>query len=478
MTNHLLPRSTPEAQGVPSTAISAFLQAVEQQKIELHSLVLLRRGHVIAEGWWSPYSAERIHLLYSLSKSFTSTAVGLAIEEGRLSVDDSVCSFFPGKAPGNASEHLRAMRVHHLLSMSTGHVEDALGPSVQRGGDDWLTGFFAAPPEQAPGTIFTYNNIATFVLSAILQKLTGEKLIDYLRPRLLDPLGIEQAYWQENPRGINLGFSGLHITTESIARFGQLYLQQGEWQGQQLVPKQWVETATAKHIATDAEKTGDWAQGYGYQFWQSRHNSYRGDGAFGQFCLILPDQETVLATTAGVDNMQSVLDLVWSHLLPALRDESLPEDVAAQSVLSEQLTNLSIEPTRGEATSPLAVTVSGKRYDFSDSLGDDDFHWLKLHFNEEELVFEGKDDEGEHRLRCGYSEWTPGMTTFRASGDVPVLSSGAWTSPDCFTLEIRYIESPHALTLTFRFEEAHIRVSGRWNVMFGEVEMTEMVGRL
>ncbi len=238
MTNQpQLPRSTPEAQGVSSSAISTFLHAVDQQKIELHSLMLVRHGHVIAEGWWSPYSGERIHLLYSLSKSFTSTAIGLAVKEGRLAVDDAVLSFFPDKAPDDVSEHVATMRVHHLLSMATGHREDALGPSAERGGDDWIAGFFATPPEQAPGSIFTYNNIATFMLSAILQKVTGEKLVDYLRPRLLDPLGIEQAFWQENPQGINLGFSGLHITTEAIARFGQLYLQKGEWQGQQLVPR-------------------------------------------------------------------------------------------------------------------------------------------------------------------------------------------------------------------------------------------------
>ncbi len=185
----------------------------------------------------------------------------------------------------------------------------------------------------------------------------------------------------------------------------------------------------------------------------------------------------MLATTAGVENMQSVLDLVWAHLLPAMSDESRAEDAAAQNALSEQLANLSIMSKQGKATSPLAATISGKRYDFSHNLGDDDFHWLTLRFSEDEVVFEGEDDEGEHRVRCGYSEWTPGTTTFRAPGDVPILSSGVWTAPDRFTLEIRYIESPHSLTLHFRFDEERVRVSGRWNVMFGDVELREMVGR-
>ena len=480
--HHQLPRSMPEAQGIASTTISAFLESVEQRGIELHSLMLVRHGHVVAEGWWSPYSADRIHQLYSLSKSFTSTAIGIAINEGLLSVDAPVLSFFPDKAPKKVHEFVEKMCVHHLLSMSTGHLEDVLDRATEQGDGDWIAGFFAVPPDQEPGSIFAYNNAATFMLSAILQSLTSMKLIEYLRPRLFEPLGITQTHWYENPQGINHGFSGLHITTEAIARFGQLYLQKGEWQGQQLVPKEWVETATTKHIITNPppeDNTPDWGQGYGYQFWQCRHNAYRADGAFGQFCLVMPEQDAVLATTAGAENMQSVLDLVWTQLLPAMGDESLSGDAEVQSKLSHQLEQLEILPTRAETTSQIASSVSGKTYDFSgDPNVGDETELLTLYFHEDHALLVEEDNRGEHQIRCGYNQWLSDTTTFYESEPVPVMSSGTWTSPNTFTLEIRYIQTPHCLTLDFHFDGELLRLSSRWNVMFGSTEMPTIEGHL
>ena len=235
-----LPHSTPEAQGISSTAIYAFVDAIAQEQLELHSLMLLRHGHVIVEGWWSPYTPDRPHLLYSLSKSFTSTAVGLAVDEGLLTVDDAVLAFFADEVPTDVDNHWAAMQVRHLLTMSTGHKEDTFGQMWAQARATWVEGILAVPPDQTPGSIFCYNNGATYLLSAIVQKLTGMTVLDYLRPRLLEPLGIAEADWDSSPQGINLGFSGMYLTTEAIARFGQLYLQKGEWQGQQLVPKAWV----------------------------------------------------------------------------------------------------------------------------------------------------------------------------------------------------------------------------------------------
>ena len=480
MTNHdPLPRSTPEARGVSSSAISAFIEAIEQQNIELHSMMLIRHGHVIAEGWWSPYSADRIHQLYSLSKSFTSTAIGIAIDEGRLSVDDLVLSFFPDKQPEKLNEHLATMQVHHLLTMSTGHLEDALGPTRELGNGDWVAGFFSVPPDQEPGSIFTYNNAATFMLSAILQSLTGVRLVEYLRPRLFEPLGISQAYWYQNPQGINYGFSGLHITTEAIARLGQLYLQKGKWQGEQLVSKAWVETATTKHIATDSspdDEKPDWSQGYGYQFWQCRNNAYRADGAFGQFCLVMPEQNAVLATTAGNENMQAILDLVWEHLLPAMSNQALPDNVNTQSKLARQLERLAIQPAQGKAASQMAATVSGKTYVTHNE--DDESSEMTLHFHKDTCTLIVVDDDGEHSVRCGYNGWTAGTTTFLDTEEVPIVSSGAWTADDVFRLDIRYIQTPHCLTIDFHFDEDDIRVKMRFNVNFGPLELPQAIGRV
>ncbi len=479
-----LPRSRPEAQGISSTAISSFLNAVEQRGLEFHSLMLLRHGHVVAEGWWKPYSSEKVHLLYSLSKSFTATAVGLAIAEGRLSEDDFVTSFFPDDVPEVVSEHLAAMRVRHLLSMATGHVEDTL-ERVANTGDNWVKGFLSLPPERAPGSIFCYNNGATFMLSAILHKLTGIKLIDYLRPRLLEPLGITQVRWDENPRGINLGFSGFHVTTEAIAKFGQLYLQKGMWQGQRLLSEQWVETATREHIpcaSPSGEDVPDWQQGYGYQFWKCQHNCYRADGAFGQFCVVMPEQDAVLAITSAVEIMQDILDLTWTHLLPAMEVAPLAESSEMQGKLSSQLEHLTIAPIKGEKTSPVSQAISEQTYHMKSDENEKNFRTITLHFRDNDCLLRLTDEKQEHQISCGYNQWLTGATTFYTpvnafhTPPTKIEASGAWTDATIFTLKIIYIETPHSLTMTFQFDGETLTLKRRWNVSFGPLELPVLVG--
>src|SRR5947208_682692 len=220
-----LPRSSPEAQGVSSAAVRAFVEAADTKIDALHSVMLLRHGHVVAEGWWSPYDALAPHALYSLSKSFTSTAVGLAIAEGKLSLDDPVLKFFSEDAPPQPSTNLKAMRVSDLLRMSTGHQAEP-----RRGADQpWTRSFLAQPVPFKPGTHFLYNTSATYMLSAAVQKATGQTVHDYLRPRLFEPLGIDRPTWEASPQGITTGGFGLSIRTEDIAKFGQLYLQKGQW---------------------------------------------------------------------------------------------------------------------------------------------------------------------------------------------------------------------------------------------------------
>ncbi len=197
-----LPRSTPEQQGISSAGIRSFLEAVEESNIEFHSIMIMRHGHVVAEGWWAPYAPQWKHSLYSLSKSFTSTAVGLAIEEGHFTVEDPVISFFPEDVPENISSNLGAMQVKHLLTMSTGHAQDTMPGLRNANGDTWVQAFLALPVEYEPGTHFLYNTGATYMLSAIVQKVTGQTLMQYLQPRLFEPLGIEGMDWLSSPEGI------------------------------------------------------------------------------------------------------------------------------------------------------------------------------------------------------------------------------------------------------------------------------------
>ncbi|HEX6846937.1 MAG TPA: serine hydrolase, partial [Chitinophagaceae bacterium] len=241
-----LPRSSPEIEGVSSKGIMNFLDAVNTSKHELHSIMILRHGKVIAEGWWNPYRADLKHTLYSLSKSFTSTAVGFAVAEKKLSVNDKVISFFPDKLPEKISDNLSILTIKDLLSMSAGQAPDPTG--LVAISDDWIKTFFAVPIINKPGSVFLYNSAATYMLSAIVQKVTGQKIIDYLTPRLFQPLGIAGMDWEIDPAGINVGGWGLRAKTEDIAKFAQLYLQKGKWKGIQILPEAWVNEATTFKI--------------------------------------------------------------------------------------------------------------------------------------------------------------------------------------------------------------------------------------
>ena len=485
MTPHeaTLPRSAPEAQGIPSAAVTAFLEAVEQAGCGLHSFMLLRHGHVTAEGWWSPYQPQAPHMLFSLSKSFTSTAIGLAVAEDRLSVDDPVLSFFPAEAPRKPSANLAAMRVRHLLSMSTGHDHDTTAYLWRRRDGDWPKAFLARPVAHEPGTHFLYNTGATYMLSAIIQRVTGVTLLDYLRPRLFEPLGIANPTWETCPRGVNTGGFGLSVTTEDIARFGQLYLQRGMWQGRQLVPESWVAAASAKQVPNDANTNPDWQQGYGYQFWRSRHGAYRGDGAFGQFCVILPDQDAVVAITAGTPNMQAVLDLVWAHLLPAMRSAPLSQNDPAHAALQQKLGGLARPLVAGKSATSVAAQVSGRPYHFATKRAP--LRAVSFDFGSTEDVCIVQDGSGEHRLILGRDAWAAGTTTWNPfearsrAADVrrPIAANGAWTAEDTYELRVHYTETPFCATVVCKFMGDKVKLKFRVNVSFGPTEFPQLTGQ-
>ncbi len=340
-----LPRSTPEAQGLPSQAVRDFVEACDKINT-LHSVMVLRHGRVIAEAWWKPEAPDKPHILYSLSKSFTSTAVGLAIEEGKLNLNDPVLKFFPEQAPADVSDNLKAMTVRDLLTMTCGHDTEPKstggGPSVKQ--------FLAHPVPHKPGTHFQYNTMGTYTLSAIVNKATGKTTLEFLKPRLFEPLGIENPRWDASPEGNSLGGYGLYLRTEDIAKFGQLYLQKGMWNERRLIPQTWVEQATSRQVPNDQEshaKMGpDWRQGYGFQFWRCTHNAVRGDGAAGQICVVMPDKDAVVAITAETGAMQGELNAIWDILLPAFQETSLPEDGAAQNKVKELVAGLVAHPAK------------------------------------------------------------------------------------------------------------------------------------
>jgi len=475
-----LPRSTPEAQGMASASILHFLTELKKRALELHSLMILRHGHVVAEGWWSPYAADRPHMLFSLSKSFTSTAIGLAVHEKRLSLDDLVLSYFPAEAPEQPSEFQQAMRVRDLLTMSTGHAEDTTNKLRQDADGNWARAFLAEPVEHLPGTHFCYNSGATYMLAAILQKVTGEHLLDYLRPRLLAPLGIYDATWENCPRGIATGGWGLKIRTEDIARFGQLYLQQGGGRGEQGVPADWVAAATAFQVANDQGKSdqesaaSDWMQGYGYQFWRCRHGAYRGDGAFGQFCVVLPAQDAVVAITSGVDQMQAVLDCLWEHVLPTFHAEPLANDANSHALLTTALAELTLEPPVGITSSSLERQIAGVQYTEQQEWGQ---AAVSFAFDEEGCTVTLVDEIGEYNLRAGRNRWYESVVRFAPLGDSKVAASGIWQDEQTYEMTCRLIETPFYQTLVCRFSDDQVTVERRVNLSFGAKELPTLHAR-
>ena len=323
-----LPRSTPEKQGVKSQAVIKFLDAVKEKNQELHSFMLVKNGHVISECWWEPYAKQYRHQLFSLSKSFTSTAIGMAVEEGLLTVDTLLSDIFTDEfkqLENRMDEKMAKMTVKNILTMGTGAEYENW--SWGDNGNNIL-GFLQSHLKYEPGSKFFYHTLATYMQSAVITRLTKQKLVDYLRPRLFEPLGIDPV-WEEDNLGISFGGFGLNVTTDDIAKFGQLYLQKGKWNGKQLVSEKWIDEATSKQINNGDDPKSDWAQGYGYQFWRCKPDGvYRGDGAFGQYCIVMPKENSVIAITSNAD-MQKVLDLIWDMLLPALRKNNEPSEDTA-----------------------------------------------------------------------------------------------------------------------------------------------------
>jgi len=433
----LLPRSTPAASGVSSRSIAALLDRIGERSVELHSIMVVRHGHVVAEGWWAPYSAERPHLLYSLTKSFTSVAVGLAIADGRLALDDRVVDVLPDHVPVGISEQARRITVHHLLSMTAGHSTDSLAEAWQLEPDDLVKGFLRVPFSEPEGTRHTYDNATTGVLARMVERVTGCGLPELLDDRVFRPMGIDHAEWDRVASGAAFGFHGLHLTTEAVAAFGELLLRGGVWGDRQLVPREWIELATRPHIETrqldDESRDPDSLAGYGYQFWMSQHG-YRGDGHLGQLCMVVPSHDLVVVVTSGGHGEPPELPgALWQLLLPSMDG---PVSARDDELLAERLRRLSLTPVPGSAGPSGSATA---RIDAS---------------AEDAALPDGTTvavepvDGGWHvrfgpflKVAVGHGEWRESSPLGR-----PVVAAGAWQG-DTFVADLYVITTPHRVRL-------------------------------
>lgn len=464
--SHLLERSTPEAEGIRPDAIDDLVQALDRRRLGVHSLMILRHGRVVAERWWSPYEAGRPHMMFSVSKSFTAMAVGMAQAEDRLSIDEPLLGCFPSYASPAARRNMAGVTVRHLLTMATGHETDTIAVMRALPEEDWVRLFMEVPRVFAPGSHFLYNSGASFVLSALVAARTGHQLLDYLAPRLFEPLGMAPPYWEATERGINLGATGLLLRTEELACFGQLCLQRGRWRDRQLVPSQWVDEATGPRIPTGTEPEDDWAQGYGYQFWRSRHGSYRADGAFGQFALVLADLDVVVAITAGSTDTHQVLGTVWSYLLPGVGHDAPSGAPAERRAPTGADLHGSPPQVRSDALSlpvpeflspdpPTAALVQGRCMRLpANSLGVDA---VTLRFDDDAIILETHDAAGRSEsLPAGRRTWAPGSSEIwphEALDAVVTASRGGWVDEHTLEVHCQCVETPFRRVWRFCFAD-------------------------
>lgn len=434
--------STPEAEGIDPAGIQAFLKGCRENGSDLHGVLLIRHGKKAFSAFFDPYQPEDKRHVYSVSKSWTSTAVGFAVSEGKLSLSDKVISFFPKELPEKISENLAEMEVRHLLTMSCGHETE---PSSRDA--NWAEAFLRHPVPYKPGTHFLYNSMGTYMVSAILQKVTGEKVVDYLKPRLFDPLGISGVTWDCSPQGICCGGWGIHVSAEDIAKLGMLYLNGGIFEGKRILPESWVKEASSNLIDNSPNVQKDWEQGYGYQIWQCQHNCFRFDGAFGQYMVAMPEKDAVLVILSNTPMMQVVMDSLWEHLLPAMQDAPLPEKTVVESNYICPLQELAGRDFAGEwecSENPWNIRHISLRTGMAGGE-------LRLQIGEDETAV---CPFGLHNWQKALCKASPsikgfiGTATFK--GHVGI--AGGWKGSKLL-LQIRHRESPHIFRCEVETEE-------------------------
>jgi len=444
MPENNLTYATPESLGIPTQAILNFLEDMKTYRIPLHSFLVLRHGKVAAEGYCAPFDADRKHRMYSISKSFTSVAIGMLITEGRLSLTDKVADFFPEYIPENPTPYMFKATVRDLLRMAVFNETGAYDWDTP----DWVKCFFDNDmPKQMPGTVFHYDTNATVVLCAIVEKMTGMKMLEYMRP-LLDELGISKDIWCiESPDGRSWTGSGILCTPRDLARFALFCLHRGEWNGKQLVDRDYMMQATTKQISNFAADSGIARNGYGYQFWMMR-DGFACCGMGSQFAFCFPEKDVVIVTTADAQHINNAEDFIRFsvyRILDAMTEEALPEDPALAKKLAEASV-LTLPKAGGAKTSPMVEKVNGAKFVFDDNRWN--WSWMTLDFQEDVLTlrYEKRGEEMSIPLYIDhfdgflFPEKFSGERIGDMSRNYRCQSCGAWDSEDTFIALIHCVD--------------------------------------
>jgi len=472
-----LPTITPFESGIGSKAIFDFIHELEENQIPLHSFLILKDGKLVSEGYYHPFTKEKPHRIYSCSKSFVSAAIGLLESEGKLKLDDKICDYFRDKLPeGGVHPFIARTTIRDMLRMASPHARTTYKLYNM---DDWAKTFFICEPSHLPGTVFSYDTSATFTLTSLVERLSGVSLMEYLRPRVFDKIGIsDTAYALKSPLGTDHGGSGLIMTTEDMARFALCCMQEGVWEGEQVLPREYIKAATSKQIDNQAAYSdADCIQGYGYQFWVTRNGGFALYGMGGQIALCMPEENLVVVTTADTqsigDGEQRIYNAVWNNLYPKVKEKQLldPEVEKKYAALLEQtLLKLCITPVKTALPpSSLAAKLSGKTFRMEKNAMN--LKSLRFDFDETGGTMHYENASGIHSL-------TFGIGAHRAQKfpdyDYDCITSAGWVYENNLFLRSYIIDEYFAtLKVSVTFEEDSITVVMR---PFAELFLEEYAG--
>ncbi|MET0536118.1 MAG: serine hydrolase [Steroidobacter sp.] len=471
-----LTRSSPEAQGVPSASILAFLDEVAAAGLELHSFMLMRNQHVIAEGWWWPYRADRIHITHSLTKSVTAAAVGLAIDEGRFGLQDKVASFFPEFVPADASANLRAMTVSDLLTMRCGHDRETSGSLWRPIRTSWVAEFFKIPVVHPPGTHFQYTSAASYMLSAIISKTTGVSMADYLKPRFFEPMGIDRWHWDTSPGGISPGGNGLSWNTAASLKLGAVHAQMGEWNGKRVLSEKWVRAATTQQAEGDQEDGP-----YGYQWWIGPGGAYFALGLFTQMTVVFPQHNATLAVFSAIKGSGKLKPIIWKHFPAAFGGTTLPASPVA-ATLAKRTTELNLLPSLTRTNSPLAARLSGKR--IAVQANDQSVQSVQFEFSDGVCTYRMTDIDGEHQITAGFAEYLEQLTSmtghrlhheYRPKRQ-SVIAGARWLSADKLEMTWQFVETAFRDTVLCTFTGNKVAIDRSVNLNSAETRLPTLTG--
>lgn len=443
MSNLTFEKASPESVGIPGDAIIQFTKRLAARRIPMHSLLLMRHDKLVFEGYYAPCSASTLHRMFSISKSFTSIAIGLLAEEGRLSLEDPIVKHFPEKLPKEVHPWIASMTIKDMLMMRSCHAATTYKLDLN---SDWVESYFTTPPTHPAGTIFHYDTSAPHTLCALVEKMTGLSMLDYLKKKLA-PLGLsEQSYMIKDPFGVSMGGSGLVAYPLDLLKFGYFIAHRGRVLGQQLLSASYIDMAVS-HLSDTCvtAPVPSEAQGYGLQFWRGAHNGYTCYGMGGQLIIFLPDYDLVCVTTADTQDVQGgnqqIYDALYEELLPHMQEQALPEDTETARRLAQAASTLKLEPLQGANTSDIGNKINGKTFRIrTDNSGFESFtvHFGKTSDNQNVGTLSFLYEQKPYTVQFGLGNLQTGSFPLY---DMYYAASGAWLSDGTLYIKAHIIDS-------------------------------------